>query len=31
MTEEIEVKFIRGNDSHQEDLIDFINYVFHMN
>jgi hypothetical protein len=31
MTEDIEVKFIKGNDTYQEEMIDFINYVFHMN
>jgi predicted N-acetyltransferase YhbS len=31
MSEEIKVQYLLGNDTQQEELIDFINYVFHMN
>lgn len=31
MTEKLEAQFIKGNDTHQDEFIDFINYVFHMN
>lgn len=31
MQEEKEIRFFKGNDSYQEEFVDFINYVFHMN
>ncbi|MHB8130376.1 MAG: GNAT family N-acetyltransferase [Mobilitalea sp.] len=31
MTNEKDIQFVKGNDAQQEELIDFINYVFNMN
>ena len=31
MAEDLQVQFVKGNASMQDELIDFINYVFHLN